>query len=190
MLSAAVAGLALSAVPAAADDFSPATVFQPAYRQAIDSRCPDARKDADAIGADPMTVPLATVADSYKTFLACARLSRLPAASDRTTYAELAAATSAYLIAIRTSGQQAQQGLTFAKQIDEQIVPPPQPGSGSVYGDSADMEVSADDPNAGNWAIDPRALKKLAVSLHGAIVAHQSAGSGAPAAVTLKAGVS
>jgi hypothetical protein len=99
MLSAAVAGLALSAVPAAADDFSPATVFQPAYRQAIDSRCPDARKDADAIGADPMTVPLATVADSYKTFLACARLGRLPGARDRTTYAELgpAGATGAQL---------------------------------------------------------------------------------------------
>jgi hypothetical protein len=108
--------------PALGSEFSASIVFQPSFRGAIDSRCIDARKDAEAIGADPMTVPLITLADAYQELQACATLSRLPQFKDQTTYMQLAAATSAYLIGIRSSGQQAAQGLAYAEQIDKRIL--------------------------------------------------------------------
>jgi hypothetical protein len=123
IVAAVIASVVAPRIPALSSDFSPAVVFQPSFRGAIDSRCADARKDADAIGADPMTVPLSTVADAYQKLQACAALSRLPQMHDQTTYMQLAAATSAYLIGIRSTGKQADQGFTFAEQLDKRILP-------------------------------------------------------------------
>jgi hypothetical protein len=123
ILAVAIASVGAPFVAAQASDFSPAMVFQPSFRRSIDTRCTDARKDADAIGADPMNVPLATVADAYQKLQACAALPRLPQMHDQTTYMQLAAATSAYLIGIRSTGQQADQGFAFAEQLDKRILP-------------------------------------------------------------------
>jgi hypothetical protein len=123
IFAAVIASVAAPLHPVQASDFSPAVVFQKSFRGSIDSRCPDARKDAEAIGDDPMTVPLTTVADAYKKLQECAALSRLPQFHDQTTYMQLAAATSAYLIGIRSTGQQADQGFAFAAQLDKRILP-------------------------------------------------------------------
>ncbi len=101
-----------------------ALVFQPAYREAIDSRCPKARTGADAIAANPTEIDLNVVNAAEKDFFDCAKLSRLPQAKDQTLYMELAAATCFYLIGSRTGGATKKAALAYAAQIAGNLAPP------------------------------------------------------------------
>jgi len=100
-----------------------ASVFKPAYREAIDARCPKAHAGADAIAADPATVGLGLVNATEKEFFDCAKLPRLPQARDQTMYMELAAATCFYLIATRTSAPTKMTAAEYARQIANALAP-------------------------------------------------------------------
>jgi|GEM_PF-5636536 len=112
---------ASSATPAVS---LPATIFQPAYRSAIDSRCPKARTGADAIAADLMSADLNLINATEQAFIECSKLSRLPQAKDQTLYMQLAAATCFYLIGIRTTGATRKAALEYAHQIALVLAPP------------------------------------------------------------------
>jgi len=98
-------------------------IFQPTYREAIDSRCPKARTDADAIGQNIAAVDVNVLADAYKSLMDCSRLPRLPRAKDQTVYMQLAASMSLYLIGSRTTGPTQKTALTYARQIVDVIAP-------------------------------------------------------------------
>jgi len=115
-----------ASVPAPAASAAPsiaALVFQPAYREAIDSRCPKARAGADAIAANFAAVDLNVVNTAEKDFFDCAKLPRLPQAKDQTLYMELAAATCFYLIGSRTGGATKKAALAYAAQIAGNLAP-------------------------------------------------------------------
>ena len=126
MLAASPAAAIAQPVPApsAGDAIALATkIFQPTYREAIDSRCPKARTDADAIGQNVATVDLNVLASAERDLMDCAKLPRLPRAKDQALYMQLGAAMSLYLIGARTSGPTQKTALTYARQIVDVIAP-------------------------------------------------------------------